>query len=169
MAGLVPATSPWKDLLPTPARIPHADNADLADDSLCEISEISVSKKCDCADEDRQASPADGGRQQAGHYTKTMGNGQETIPWETGRRQYHGDLCALNTRFVRNENRAALVLKSGCSGISVVAGLVPATSPWKDLLPTPAKQSLPPHQREFLTQITRIWQMTVSVKSAKSA
>ena len=45
VAGLVPATSPWKDLLPTPARVPHADNADLADDSLCEISEISVSKK----------------------------------------------------------------------------------------------------------------------------
>ena len=45
VAGLVPATSPWKDLLPTPTRVPHADNADLADDSLCEISEISVSKK----------------------------------------------------------------------------------------------------------------------------
>ena len=79
------------------------------------------------------------------------------------------DSCELSTEVGRNENRAALVLKSGCSGISVVAGLVPATSPWKDLLPTPAKQSLSPHQRKFLTQITRIWQMTVSVKSAKSA
>ena len=52
------------------------------------------------------------------------------------------DLCALSTEVGRNENQAALVLKSGCSGISVVAGLVPATSPWKDLLPIPARQSL---------------------------
>ena len=38
------------------------------------------------------------------------------------------DLCALSTEVGRNENQAALVLKSGCSGIRVVAGLVPATS-----------------------------------------